>query len=484
MNRSCTAYSGLDCRGSSEGWRVAEGLRRRLRLQWQDQQGDRLKRELRENGKLFSSTVGPGISRAQHEDSDRTSDWGTSPSPPALDGDETLLSPVLIKVVGVGGGGGNAVDGMINTATRKLAGVEFIAMNTDTQALSKSSAEVRVALGSGVTRGLGAGGKPEVGQAAAEESLPEIQNALAGADMVFVTAGMGGGTGTGAAPVIAAAARELGCVTVAVVTEPFGFEGRQRSRQATTGVAALKGCADTVLVVENDRLLEIVPGRMTMSDAFLVADDVLRQGVIGTSEIIVRPGLINVDFADVREVVKNSGTALIGIGTGTGKTRAEDAAVGAICSPLLDFPLREARGVIFNIVGGLDLSLTEVNAAASIVKDNVHPDANIIVGALVDERCGKQISVTVLATGFGTPSQSSREAANLDGVGGMTAAAPDARTMGGREGDGRDDDVINPRSYGVRKGNRVGSAGVDGDNSRRRTWGIFRKLFRRQRLRD
>ncbi|CAM9977797.1 unnamed protein product, partial [Ectocarpus sp. 4 AP-2014] len=210
---------------------------------------------------------------------------------------------------------------MITTATRKLSGVEFIAMNTDTQALTKSHAELKIALGSTVTRGLGAGGKPEVGLAAAMESLPEIEKTLAGADLVFVTAGMGGGTGTGAAPVIASAARGMGCVTVAVVTEPFGFEGRQRSRQAAAGLAELREAADTVLVVANDKLLEIVPGRMTMKDAFLVADDVLRQGVIGTSELVVRPGLINVDFADVRQVITNSGTALIGIGTGSGKVR-------------------------------------------------------------------------------------------------------------------------------------------------------------------
>ncbi|CAN0539594.1 unnamed protein product, partial [Ectocarpus sp. 12 AP-2014] len=314
--------------------------------------------------------------------------------------EEALVSPVSIKVVGVGGGGGNAVDGMITTATRKLSGVEFIAMNTDTQALTKSHAEVKIALGSTVTRGLGAGGKPEVGLAAAMESLPEIEKTLAGADLVFVTAGMGGGTGTGAAPVIASAATGMGCVTVAVVTEPFGFEGRQRSRQAAAGLAELREAADTVLVVANDKLLEIVPGRMTMKDAFLVADDVLRQGVIGTSELIVRPGLINVDFADVRQVITNSGTALIGIGTGSGKTRAEDAAVGAIVSPLLEFPIDQAAGVIFNIVGGTDMSLTEVNAAASIIQRNVHPDANIIIGALVDERCEKEVSVTVLATGF------------------------------------------------------------------------------------
>ncbi|CAM9993412.1 unnamed protein product [Ectocarpus sp. 6 AP-2014] len=434
--------------------------------------------------------------------------------------EEALVSPVSIKVVGVGGGGGNAVDGMIITATRKLSGVEFVAMNTDTQALTKSHAEVKIALGSTVTRGLGAGGKPEVGLAAAMESLPEIEKTLAGADLVFVTAGMGGGTGTGAAPVIASAAKGMGCVTVAVVTEPFGFEGRQRSRQAAAGLAELREAADTVLVVANDKLLEIVPGRMTMKDAFLVADDILRQGVIGTSELIVRPGLINVDFADVRQVITNSGTALIGIGTGSGKTRAEDAAVGAIVSPLLEFPIDQAAGVIFNIVGGTDMSLTEVNAAASIIQRNVHPDANIIIGALVDERCGKEVSVTVLATGFKVPLGSSGVDAN-EGAratrpqhsGAVAQAradytnsgtpAPNGRPHaegGARNGDGWTSNG-SQRGYGYNN-NGVGYAnapppppslpgrpsfddrgnyGDNGEASPRKRRGVFRRLFGRSR---
>ncbi|CAM9682507.1 unnamed protein product, partial [Phaeothamnion confervicola] len=288
---------------------------------------------------------------------------------------------------------------MVRT-TDGLAGVEFVAMNTDEQALSSSLAAVRLPLGHGCTAGLGAGGKPAVGRAAADESRQAIAAALSGADLVFVTAGMGGGTGTGAAPVVADVARQMGILTVSVVTRPFEFEGRQRAAQADAGIAELADCSDSLLVVANDRLLDIVPHRMTMTDAFLVADDILRQGVIGTSEIIVRPGMINVDFADVTAVVRGSGTALIGIGTGTGRSRAVDAAVGAICSPLLDFPIQEARGVVFNIVGGPDMTLAEVNAAAKIVQESVDDDANIIVGARVDPRCGDRVSVTVLATGF------------------------------------------------------------------------------------
>ncbi|CAM9187226.1 unnamed protein product [Chrysoparadoxa australica] len=309
--------------------------------------------------------------------------------------------PVVIRVVGVGGAGGNAVNGMLTT-TRDV-GVRFIAVNTDNQALTGVAADERLAIGRGCTGGLGAGGKPEVGQAAAEESREELTQALSGADMVFVTAGMGGGTGTGAAPVVAAVAQELGCLTVAVVTTPFEFEGRKRAREALAGLERLRDHCDTLLVIANDRLLQMVPGSMSMTDAFLVADDVLRQGVIGTSEIIMRPGLINVDYADVRTVMKGAGTAHIGIGQGSGKSRAEDAAVGAICSPLLDFPLMQASRIICNIVGGAGMSLAEVNTAASVIQQNVDPDANIIVGALVDERVGEEVSVTVLATGFPAP---------------------------------------------------------------------------------
>ncbi|KAG5185371.1 Tubulin/FtsZ, GTPase domain-containing protein [Tribonema minus] len=333
--------------------------------------------------------------------------------------------PVLIKVVGVGGAGGNAINGMVST-TQNLQGVEFIAMNTDQQALHTSLAGRKLALGHSSTGGLGAGGRPEVGEAAAKESRQEITELLVGADMVFITAGMGGGTGTGAAPVVAEIAKGLGCLTVGVVTSPFQFEGRSRARQAAVGLAALEKHADALLVVANDRLLQIIPSRMSMTDAFLVADDILRQGVIGTSELILRPGLINVDFADVRSVVQNSGSALIGIGTGVGPTRAQDAAVGAICSPLLDYPISGASGIIFNIVGGPDMTLSEVSAAAQVVQDNVHPDANIIIGALVDDRAGKEVSVTVVATGFqhmttGAPGRQQRQ---------QPESAPPATAMG------------------------------------------------------
>ena len=317
-------------------------------------------------------------------------------------------SPAVIKVVGVGGAGGNAVNGMAATTTA-LRGVEFILMNTDQQAMTRitslaaseySSDVDGLAIGTNLTGGLGAGGKPDIGYYSALESRAEIEHKLAGADMVFVTAGMGGGTGTGAAGVVASIAKDLGCLTVGVVTRPFDFEGAKRSKQADLGIEELKKNVDTLLVVENDRLLQLVPNRMKMTDAFLVADDILRQGVIGTSEIIARPGLINVDFADITSVIRNSGRALIGVGTGTGPKRAEDAAVGAIFSPLLEYPINGATGIIFNIVGGPSLSLTEVNAAAEIVMNNVDPSANIIIGALIDDRATDEVSVTVLATGF------------------------------------------------------------------------------------
>lgn len=305
--------------------------------------------------------------------------------------------PCVIKVVGVGGGGGNAVNRMVET---NIGGVEFWAVNTDAQALTKANAQKTLNVGKKVTRGLGAGGDPAIGQAAAEESREEIAGILRGADLVFVTAGMGGGTGSGAAPVVAEVAKDLGALTVGVVTKPFGFEGRKRMQQANEAIAELQSKVDTLIVVSNDKLLQIVPEKTPLADAFLVADDILRQGVVGISEIIVKPGLINVDFADVRTVMGNAGTALMGIGTGTGKTRAQDAAVAAISSPLLDFPINKARGIVFNIVGGQDLTLQEINGAAEVIYENVDPDANIIFGALVDKKMGSEVSITVLATGF------------------------------------------------------------------------------------
>eukprot|EP00591_Stephanopyxis_turris_P000074 CAMPEP_0195518642 /NCGR_PEP_ID=MMETSP0794_2-20130614/13386_1 /TAXON_ID=515487 /ORGANISM="Stephanopyxis turris, Strain CCMP 815" /LENGTH=435 /DNA_ID=CAMNT_0040647657 /DNA_START=221 /DNA_END=1528 /DNA_ORIENTATION=+ len=309
------------------------------------------------------------------------------------------LSPCVIKVIGVGGGGSNAVDRMMDT---RVGGVEFWAVNTDAQALGRSKAKGAKILniGSSVTRGLGAGGNPEVGRMAAEESKGEIAAMVAGTDLCFVTSGMGGGTGSGAAPVVAETAKEGGALTVGIVTKPFDFEGRRRMKQAKDAIARLKAHVDTVIVVSNNKLLEIIPENTPIEKSFAVADDILRQGVVGISEIIIKPGLVNVDFADVRSVMHDAGTALMGIGTGTGKTRAEDAAAAAISSPLLDEPIDQASGIVFNICGGGDMTLVEINRAAELIYASVKEDANIIFGALVDESMGDTISITVLATGF------------------------------------------------------------------------------------
>jgi len=278
--------------------------------------------------------------------------------------------------------------------------VDFWAMNTDAQALSRSLAGNTMNIGRETTRGLGAGGKPSQGEAAAEESRAEIAAALSGADMVFVTAGMGGGTGSGAAPIVASVAKELGALTVGVVTKPFGFEGRKRAQQAQVATRNLQEAVDTLIVISNDRLLQIVPEGTTMEGAFLVADDILRQGVVGISEIIIKPGLINVDFADVRSIMSDAGTALMGIGQSKGKDRAAEAAGLATSCPLLDSQFMNAKAVVFNICGPPDLTLAEVNSAAGVIYENVAPDANIIFGASVDENMGQDVSVTVLATGF------------------------------------------------------------------------------------
>jgi len=310
------------------------------------------------------------------------------------------LSPCVIKVLGVGGGGTNAVDRMLDT---RIIGVEFWAINTDAQALGRSKAKGANVLniGAAVTRGLGAGGDPEIGRLAAEESREEISAMVTGTDLCFVTSGMGGGTGSGAAPVVSEVAKESGALTVAIVTKPFAFEGKRRMRQATEAIDRLRNNVDTVIVVSNNKLLDIIPENTPLEASFRVADDILRQGVVGISEIIVRPGLINVDFADVRSVMQDAGTALMGIGTGQGKTSAEDAAVAAISSPLLDAPVEEATGVVFNIIGGESLSLQEVDRAARVIYNNVHEDANVIFGALVDEEITDgTVSITVLATGF------------------------------------------------------------------------------------
>jgi len=302
-----------------------------------------------------------------------------------------------IKVVGVGGGGCNAVDRMI---AEGLQGVDFIAVNTDAQALMLSQAETRVRIGDKLTRGLGSGGDPEMGRKAAEESAEDLYNVLKGSDMVFVTAGIGGGTGTGASPVISQVAKELGALTIGVVTRPFTFEGAKRIKSAEIGISNLKEQADTLIVIPNDRLLQIVDKRASLQDAFSVADDVLRQGIQGISELITVPGLINLDFADVRTIMSEGGAALMAVGKASGDDRARDAAEQAISSDLLDITIDGARGILFNVTGGPDLTLFEVNQAAAIIKETAHPDVNLIFGAVIDPNMGEEIRVTVIATGF------------------------------------------------------------------------------------
>jgi cell division protein FtsZ len=302
-----------------------------------------------------------------------------------------------IKVMGVGGGGGNAVNRMIAS---NVLGVEFWLLNTDAQALSQSSDAQRLQVGQKLTRGLGAGGNPAIGQKAAEESRDEIAAALADSDLVFITCGMGGGTGTGAAPIVAEVAKEMGALTVGVVTRPFTFEGRRRMHQAEEGIAALQSRVDTLIVIPNDKILSAVAEQTPVQEAFRVADDILRQGVQGISDIISIPGLINVDFADVRAVMADAGSAMMGVGTGSGKSRAKEAASAAIDSPLLDSSIRGARGVVFNITGGSDLTLHEVGIAADTIYEVVDPGANIIFGAVIDEALQGDIKITVIATGF------------------------------------------------------------------------------------
>ena len=312
--------------------------------------------------------------------------------------------PCVIKVLGVGGGGGNAVNRMIQT---RIEGVTFWAINTDAQALAKSLAPNVLNIGRQLTRGLGAGGDPTVGEKAALENVNELERICDGADMVFITAGMGGGTGSGAAPILAEIAKQdCGCLTVGVVTKPFAFEGRRRFRQAEEAIENLRKHVDTLIVVSNDKLLQIVPDNTPVTDAFLVADDILRQGVVGISEIILKTGLVNVDFADVRAVMKDAGTALMGVGTGVGKNRASDAAIAAISSPLLDFPIQRAKRIVFNIVGGEDMGLQEINEASEVIYENADDNANIIFGALVDPGMKEEISITVLACDFDTQTSS------------------------------------------------------------------------------
>jgi cell division protein FtsZ len=311
----------------------------------------------------------------------------------------SIADHAIIKVVGVGGAGCNAVGRMVAARVQE---VEFIAVNTDTQALVAAQAPVTIRLGDKLTKGLGAGGNPEIGERAAEDSAGEVRAALRGADLVFVTAGLGGGTGTGAAPVVARIARDLGALTIGVVTTPFLFEGQRRRRLADAGAAALKGAVDTLIVVPNDRLLQLADKRTTLEGAFALADDVLRQGIQGISDTITIPGLINVDFADVRAIMRDAGSALLAIGRGWGDNRAVEAARAAVSSPLLGVSIAGARGVLLTVTGA-DYTLFEVNAAAQLIQEAADPEANIIFGAVIDAAMGDEIQVTVIATGFDKP---------------------------------------------------------------------------------
>ncbi|HNK63108.1 MAG TPA: cell division protein FtsZ [Anaerolineales bacterium] len=302
-----------------------------------------------------------------------------------------------IKVIGVGGGGQNAVNRMMEEG---IQGVEFISANTDAQALNLSRAPIRVRLGDKITRGLGAGGDPEIGRKAAEESSDELYNVLKGADMVFVTAGMGGGTGTGAAPVVAQVAKECGALTIGVVTRPFTFEGNRRAQSAEVGVSKMKEHAHTLISIPNDRLLQLADKKSSLQDAFRMADEVLHQGIQGISELITIPGLINLDFADVKAIMSEGGAALMAVGRGSGDDRAKNAAEQAISSQLLDITIDGARGVLFNVTGGSNMTLFEVNQAAAIIRETAHPDVNMIFGAVIDPEMGDEIRVTVIATGF------------------------------------------------------------------------------------
>ncbi|MGF1461527.1 MAG: cell division protein FtsZ [Leptolyngbyaceae cyanobacterium] len=323
-----------------------------------------------------------------------------------LNGETVPSNIAKIKVIGVGGGGCNAVNRMIQSG---LSGIEFWTVNTDAQALLNTATENRLQIGQKLTRGLGAGGNPAIGQKAAEESRDEIAASLEESDLVFITAGMGGGTGTGAAPIVAEVAKESGALTVGVVTRPFTFEGRRRTGQADDGIEALQSRVDTLIVIPNDRLLSVISEQTPVQEAFQSADDILRQGVQGISDIIMIPGLVNVDFADVRAVMADAGSALMGIGMGSGKSRAREAAISAISSPLLESSIDGASGAVFNITGGADLTLHEVNAAAEIIYEAVDPNANIIFGAVIDERLQGEVQITVIATGFNLEAHSSSQ---------------------------------------------------------------------------
>ncbi len=351
---------------------------------------------------VASQSMGNSGFGMAHHDSGHSTESGAQPA-------GIMPSSIAkIKVIGVGGGGSNAVNRMIAS---DVSGVEFWAINTDAQALVGAASPQRLQIGQKLTRGLGAGGNPAIGHKAAEESRDEIAAALEGADLVFITAGMGGGTGTGAAPIVAEVAKELGALTVGIVTRPFMFEGRRRTSQADEGISALRGSVDTLIVIPNDKLLTVISDQTPVQEAFRMADDVLRQGVQGISDIIIIPGLVNVDFADVRAVMADAGSALMGIGVGSGKSRAREAATAAISSPLLESSIDGAKGVVFNITGGNDLTLHEVNAAAEAIYEVVDPEANIIFGAVIDDRLQGEIRITVIATGFSTDNKVGRMAA-------------------------------------------------------------------------
>ena len=352
---------------------------------------------------------------------------------------QPVLQPVL-RVVGVGGAGVNAVNRMVEA---QVAGVEFIAINTDLQSLQQSRADVTLHIGGQITRGLGSGSNPALGRQAATDEYDRIKALLKGSDMVFITAGAGGGTGTGAAPVVARIAHEIGALTVGIVTKPFGFEGSRRGEQAEVGIQELSEEVDTLIVVPNARLLTVLDKQTSMVDAFRVADDVLRQGVQGVSDLITLPGLINLDFADVRTIMAKAGTALLGIGMGTGETRAMDAATHAVSSPLLETEVEGARSILLSITGGRDLSLFEVNEAAKAVAEAAHPDANIIFGAMVDEKLQDEVWVTVVATGYGER-PISRRAPSADREAVPADREPTVRRTGRTPRPGALDDLVVP----------------------------------------
>jgi cell division protein FtsZ len=311
----------------------------------------------------------------------------------------------VLKVLGVGGGGTNAVNRMVDVG---LSGVEFIAVNTDAQALLMADADLKIQVGAQVTRGLGAGADPEIGFAAAQESRDELKEALKGADMVFITAGEGGGTGTGGAPIVAELGQEIGALTVGVVTRPFAFEGRKRAEQAEHGIDQLRDRVDTLIVIENDRLLQVVERQTSVVDAFRMADDILRQGVQGITDLITEPGLVNLDFADVRTIMRDAGSALMGIGRASGENRAAEAARSAVSSPLLEASIEGATGILLNVTGGPEIGLFEVNEAAEVVTGAADQNANVIFGAVIDDSIGEDVQVTVIATGFGGQSRRRR----------------------------------------------------------------------------